>query len=98
MPSYQYYCPLCNLGVTVTKSIHSTEGEQCDNCKVPLIKVYSAPGLNFKGGGWAHKENQKLTTCDPSMNVLGFSLQLNREQKLDKNDPSTNVRKGKVKL
>jgi putative FmdB family regulatory protein len=56
MPTYSYHCPLCQDTVTVVKSIHSSETEECTNCKVPLVKNYFAPPVSFKGGGWAHKE------------------------------------------
>lgn len=56
MPSYEYKCPTCQQHQTISHSFSDTKKHKCENCKVPLIKVYSAPGLSFKGGGWAHKE------------------------------------------
>lgn len=56
MPNYQYQCPTCQQVITVMKSIHSDEPEQCSNCKVPMVKKLFAPPVSFKGGGWAHKE------------------------------------------
>lgn len=38
------------------KSIHSNEEEKCKACDVVMVKKMFAPPVNFKGGGWAHKE------------------------------------------
>lgn len=56
MPSYDYHCPVCAKDINIIKSIHDNTEEQCDNCKVPLVKKMYAPPVSFKGGGWAHKE------------------------------------------
>ena len=56
MPSYVYQCPECQESVTVMKSIHSNEEEKCKACDVVMVKKMFAPPVNFKGGGWAHKE------------------------------------------
>lgn len=56
MPTYTYKCPTCSQQQTIIHSFTDETVHKCENCQVPLIKVFSAPGLEFKGGGWAHKE------------------------------------------
>jgi putative FmdB family regulatory protein len=52
MAAYTYKCPLCSSQKDVSHSINEAPTYQCDNCKVDLIKVFSAPQVAFKGGGW----------------------------------------------
>ena len=58
MPTYEYYCPVCEGTKTVTRSIHEDElNIYCDACKANGLKViisrrYSAPAITFKGTGW----------------------------------------------
>lgn len=51
MPNWDFKCALCDA---VTEH-HIKEGEEfpkCDKCNVTLTKIYSAPGIHFKGTGW----------------------------------------------
>jgi putative FmdB family regulatory protein len=56
MPTYEYKCPTCQKHVDIIHSFADTAKHKCENCHVPMVKVFAAPGLSFKGGGWAHKE------------------------------------------
>jgi putative FmdB family regulatory protein len=55
MALYEYICPLCRAVTTVTHSISATHESKCANCKVDLIKKFSAPSVSFKGNGWGHQ-------------------------------------------
>ena len=52
MAAYTYKCPLCQSIKDVSHSITESPKFECENCKVDLIKVFSAPQVSFKGGGW----------------------------------------------
>lgn len=52
MPNYDYVCPTCKDKKLVSHSIHVSHTELCANCKVEMIKGFSAPLVTFKGGGW----------------------------------------------
>lgn len=52
MATYTYKCPTCQAVQDISHSITETPELTCDNCKVSLIKVFSAPQVSFKGGGW----------------------------------------------
>jgi putative FmdB family regulatory protein len=57
MPVYEFECPKCKARTEVTARITEsvtppmcvTEG--CDG-QQEMRRVFSAPGLSFKGGGW----------------------------------------------
>ena len=56
MPTYEYSCKECGTH----GSIHSSFNEdvptmQCPKCKLDMSRLYSAPGLVFKGNGWGGK-------------------------------------------
>jgi putative FmdB family regulatory protein len=55
MAMYTYKCPLCQAQQTISHPITDDPVYKCDNCKVDLIKVFSAPPITFKGGGWGHQ-------------------------------------------
>jgi putative FmdB family regulatory protein len=60
MPIYDYKCNTCDLKMTLIRKI--TEPAPiplCANCVKDLVRVYDAPGVTFKGTGWAGKENKK---------------------------------------
>ena len=53
MPIYEYSCNECGTYGSVHKSyIDSVEGMSCPKCNISMTRVYSAPGLIFKGSGW----------------------------------------------
>lgn len=52
MATYTYKCPLCQAQQSISHSINESPVYVCDNCKVDLVKVFSAPQVSFKGGGW----------------------------------------------
>jgi putative FmdB family regulatory protein len=52
MALYDYKCPTCSKVETKNHSISDSPKFECEKCKVVLVKVYSAPAVSFKGGGW----------------------------------------------
>lgn len=52
MATYDYKCPLCQGKKSLSHPISEDPTYECDNCKVALIKLFSAPQVAFKGGGW----------------------------------------------
>jgi putative FmdB family regulatory protein len=52
MANYDYKCRKCNTVVGVTHPVNDSPVILCANCGVKLMKVLSAPGLEFKGTGW----------------------------------------------
>ena len=56
MPTYDFKCNTCGITVEVFASVDDQAAPRCD-CGEMMQKVYSAPGIVFKGTGWAGKGN-----------------------------------------
>jgi putative FmdB family regulatory protein len=53
MPIYEYSCNECGTYGSVHKSYKDdTPSMSCPKCNLQMTRVYSAPGLVFKGSGW----------------------------------------------
>lgn len=60
MPTYDYRCFTCATIATITQPIHARQpNPKCRQCNQPMSRIYQAPGLTFKGTGWAHKESNR---------------------------------------
>lgn len=57
MPTYEYFCPLCQARSIVAASINEKiTPPTCLNCDVTTVRLYSLPPIHFKGEGWAGKK------------------------------------------
>jgi len=56
MPTYDFKCNACGITVEVFANVDDQAAPKCD-CGEMMQKVYSAPGIVFKGTGWAGKGN-----------------------------------------
>lgn len=53
MPIYEYRCNNCMSHIQVTRSYTDTETDiVCPKCDLKTSRVYSAPGIVFKGTGF----------------------------------------------
>ena len=56
MPNYEYSCRECGTYGSVYRTYKEDDpGMDCPKCKIAMNRLYSAPGLVFKGDGWAGK-------------------------------------------
>jgi len=56
VPTYEYQCK-CGNQTTVIRSITAEENKPiCAKCAIEMIRIYDKPAIEFKGGGWAGKE------------------------------------------
>ena len=54
MPTYEYSCNECGTYGSVHKSYDDeVRTMSCPKCNLSMTRMYSAPGLIFKGKGWA---------------------------------------------
>ena len=51
MPMYEYRCPLCNTQMELELSMDH-DLVRCTDCGAQANRIYSVPGLIFKGTGW----------------------------------------------
>lgn len=57
MPTYEYSCNECGTHGSTHKSFtEDVPVMQCPKCQITMARIYSAPGLVFKGGGWGGKK------------------------------------------
>jgi putative FmdB family regulatory protein len=53
MPTYEYNCAECGTYGSVHRSYDDDSAPMsCPRCHLQMNRIYSAPGLIFKGGGW----------------------------------------------
>jgi putative FmdB family regulatory protein len=55
MPTYDYKCRVCDNVIIVQHSINDSPTVVCGECQSKRVKVFSAPGIEFKGTGWGHQ-------------------------------------------
>lgn len=51
MPMYEYRCPICNTQMELELSMDH-DLVRCTDCGAQANRIYSVPGLIFKGTGW----------------------------------------------
>jgi putative FmdB family regulatory protein len=56
MPIYEYVCDKCDKRRELVASIVQKYEVTCDNCDVPMWRVWHPTPAIFKGDGWASKE------------------------------------------
>lgn len=54
MPTYDFKCNSCGITVEVTRSVDEDSALRCD-CGEMMFKIFSSPGIVFKGTGWGGK-------------------------------------------
>jgi putative FmdB family regulatory protein len=66
MPKYEYACKSCGEHTEVVQSFSDAPLTECPNCGGPLRKVFSPPGIAFKGSGFYRTDNRKRRTDQKS--------------------------------
>ena len=56
MPMYDYRCPICNTQMELELSMDH-DLVRCTDCGAQANRIYSVPGLVFKGTGWGKDKN-----------------------------------------
>ena len=59
MPKYEYACKSCGEHIEVVQSFADAPLTECPACGGPLRKVFSPPGIAFKGSGFYRTDNRK---------------------------------------
>lgn len=52
MPLYEYQCQQCHRRVERIQSFSAEPLRVCEHCGGELVKLISAPAIQFKGSGW----------------------------------------------
>jgi putative FmdB family regulatory protein len=70
MPKYEYACKSCGEHLEVVQSFADAPLTECPACGGPLRKVFSPPGIAFKGSGFYRTDNRKRRQ-DPKVEANG---------------------------
>lgn len=65
MPIYEYECTTCGLHFERRQSFQDTALPPCPNGHNGVHRLFSAPGIVFKGSGWYVNDSRKSS---PSAN------------------------------
>ncbi len=55
MPTYDFKCEECKNTFELNLSIKDKELPYCEDCEIPLVRIYSPVAAIFKGTGWGSK-------------------------------------------
>ena len=59
MATYEYICKKCDLVMDVVVSMDSNKEIRCPEDNTKMKRVFSAPGVLYKGEGWAKKDRRR---------------------------------------
>jgi putative FmdB family regulatory protein len=62
MPKYEYACKSCGEHLEVLQSFADAPLTECPACGGALRRVFSPPGIAFKGSGFYRTDNRKRRT------------------------------------
>lgn len=66
MPSYAYRCKGCDHSFEIYQSFSEEALTTCPQCEGPLRKVFSTPGVTFKGSGFYRTDSAKKASSSSS--------------------------------
>lgn len=53
MPTYDYRCFTCNITKSLSQGLFDEKhNPDCPACLKPMMRVFNAPSVMFKGSGW----------------------------------------------
>lgn len=59
MPTYDFYCKSCDANTKIVSTMKGLkEGYTCAHCNTKLVRIFSAPGVSFKGEGFASNDKK----------------------------------------
>jgi len=90
MPIYEYRCDKCDKSRELVASIVQKYEVTCDNCNVPMWRVWHPTPAIFKGEGWAGKKFAK----DCGINIHSLEVRLNRAKKREQRDGNQGTESG----
>ena len=58
MATYEYICKKCDLVMEVVVPMGSNKEIRCPEDNTKMKRVFTAPGVLYKGEGWAKKDRR----------------------------------------
>lgn len=59
MPLYVYQCPVCSALDERLQTVDALLTPRCEKCGCWMLRVISAPAVQYKGSGWAKQDRKK---------------------------------------
>lgn len=59
MAIYEYICKKCDLVTEEEMPMGSEREVRCPNDNTKMKRVFSVPGVRYKGEGWAKKDRRR---------------------------------------
>lgn len=59
MPLYVYQCPVCSALDERLQTVDAPLTPRCEKCGCWMLRVISAPAVQYKGSGWAKQDRKK---------------------------------------
>jgi putative FmdB family regulatory protein len=59
MATYEYICKKCDLVMDVIVPMDSNKEVRCPEDNTKMKRVFGAPGILYKGEGWAKKDRRR---------------------------------------
>lgn len=66
MPLYEYRCTNCGRSVEDFHSAKARVRLKCRHCGGKLTRIYSEPGISFKGSGFYSTDNNRSAQSSPA--------------------------------
>ena len=96
MPTYDYRCETCGKTFEVFQSFSEDPLTECPDksCTGTVKKIFSAPGISFKGSGFYKNDSRKSSTTKSTSNSSTTSSNESKSSdspstKKEKKDSST---------
>ena len=96
MPTYDYRCETCGKTFEVFQSFSEDPLTECPDksCTGTVKKIFSAPGISFKGSGFYKNDSRKSSTTKSASNSSTTSSNESKSSdspstKKEKKDSST---------
>lgn len=59
MPKYEYWCRPCKRGEEMSRTVELRDAHTiCQVCGGPMFRVFTVPGVTFKGSGFYSTDNK----------------------------------------
>lgn len=52
MPTYDFVCINCDAAAEMHFAFDAIHRPKCEVCGMSMVKAYTPPSVQFKGGGW----------------------------------------------
>lgn len=81
MPIYEYRCRDCGEALEVRQAFTDDALTECPHCKGSLRKIFSTPGISFKGSGFYKTDSRSGGSGSSSTSTTSSSTDSAKQKK-----------------